>query len=272
MSLLETVSARLRPAFATAMLTAGISVGPPSDPAQVRELMARLRPVDAGFRLVRLGDDGDGGYLAPDDLDGVVACFSPGVDNRASFELGMAARGVPCFLADGTVPRSPVEHELLHFRSTNIGVVDGPSTTTMDSWIDGCAPPSGDLVLQMDIEGFEVPALLNISDRNLARCRIMIVEFHELDGLFARATLRQLQAVFDRLLAGHHLVHVHANNYGGVVSRRGVGVPRVIEATFLRRDRVASTRPVAHLPHPLDIRNAPHLPDVQFPLLDPSPH
>jgi hypothetical protein len=39
--------------------------------------------------LIRLGADGDGGYLVPDDLEDVAACFSPGVDDRASFESAM---------------------------------------------------------------------------------------------------------------------------------------------------------------------------------------
>ena len=32
--------------------------------------------------LVRLGGNNDGGYLLPNDLEGITACFSPGVDNK----------------------------------------------------------------------------------------------------------------------------------------------------------------------------------------------
>jgi hypothetical protein len=42
-------------------------------------LLERLYPVEGGHPLIRVGPDGDGGYLLPDDLSGIVACFSPGV-------------------------------------------------------------------------------------------------------------------------------------------------------------------------------------------------
>ena len=43
------------------------------------ELLTRLYPYDSGHTLLRLGPNGDGGYLVPDDLDGITHCFSPGV-------------------------------------------------------------------------------------------------------------------------------------------------------------------------------------------------
>lgn len=36
--------------------------------------------------LIRLGPNGDGGYLVPDDLTGIEACFSPGVCATSEFE------------------------------------------------------------------------------------------------------------------------------------------------------------------------------------------
>lgn len=45
-----------------------------------------LSPWHAGHEMIRLGEDRDGGYLVPDDLDGIRACFSPGVDLASHFE------------------------------------------------------------------------------------------------------------------------------------------------------------------------------------------
>ena len=107
---------RIQRAFVTLCLNAGFSVAMQSDSHAVRDLIARLHPVATEHPLIRAGSDGDGGYLIPDDLTGIAACFSPGVDNRATFESALIARGIPCFLADASVNDAPIRelHGTLH--------------------------------------------------------------------------------------------------------------------------------------------------------------
>ena len=45
-----------------------------------------LRPIQAGHKLLRIGGEGDGAYLVPDDLKGITSCYSPGVSNKKPFE------------------------------------------------------------------------------------------------------------------------------------------------------------------------------------------
>ena len=73
----------------------------PTSPSQMVAFTAALHPrrVD----LVRIGPTDDGGYLLPDVLDGIEACFSPGVGTCSDFELACAERGMQVFLADATV-------------------------------------------------------------------------------------------------------------------------------------------------------------------------
>ena len=49
-------------------------------------LIEILKPVAINKRFIRLGANADGGYLLPDDLEGVAACFSPGVADCVKFE------------------------------------------------------------------------------------------------------------------------------------------------------------------------------------------
>ena len=46
---------------------------------KVLELIKKLQPYNVGKDLIRLGAKRDGGYLVPDDLVEIEACFSPGV-------------------------------------------------------------------------------------------------------------------------------------------------------------------------------------------------
>ncbi|WP_294610046.1 hypothetical protein [uncultured Roseovarius sp.] len=47
--------------------------------SDVKELTNDFRAAYTPARLVRIGGDGDGGYMMPDDFDGITHCFSPGV-------------------------------------------------------------------------------------------------------------------------------------------------------------------------------------------------
>lgn len=67
-----------------------------TDKAAIQSLMDRLAPLSCARKLTRLGPAGDGGYLLPDDLDGIEACFSPGVSLLSGFETECAQRGMRC--------------------------------------------------------------------------------------------------------------------------------------------------------------------------------
>ena len=72
--------------------------------------------------LIRIGGQGNGGYLLPDDLDRIGACFSPGVDDVATFETHLVRDyHILCFLADASVNKAPSEHPLITFEQKFIG-------------------------------------------------------------------------------------------------------------------------------------------------------
>lgn len=54
----------------------------------MRSFIANLRVIDV--KLTRIGSSNDGGYLVPDDLDGIKSCFSPGVANNSDFEFDLS--------------------------------------------------------------------------------------------------------------------------------------------------------------------------------------
>ena len=119
----------------------------------------------------------------------------------------------------------------------------------------------------MDIEGAEWQALLNISEKTLARFRIIVVEMHELERLMDRHSFSIIQAVMDRLLDKFYLVHNHPNNTGGIVAAGKIEIPRVVELTFLRRDRAKRVTPAHVFPHPLDEKNELYWPNIVLPAI-----
>jgi len=224
----------------------------------VEALMEELYPRKAFAPLIRIGSSGDGGYLVPDDLVHVSACFSPGVADVADFESALLRRGIPCFLADASVESPPIQHELLHFERRFLGVTDDEHYSTLDSWVRRNMIEGSDFILQMDIEGDEYAVLLAASPEILRRFRILVIEFHNLDRLLVPAVFDLYQNVFKKLLADFEVVHIHPNNNNAIVRWQGIEIPPVMEFSFVRKDLMPVERIyVTKFPNELDGPCAP---------------
>lgn len=233
-------------------------------PGEVAAFFGAFSVVDPGVPLTRVGGKGDGGYLVPDDLSGVVACLSPGVAETASFEEDMIGRGIPCHLIDASVAKAPLTSSLITFRPLFLGPESKPGWITLDDWIAEVAPDGGsDLLLQMDIEGAEWEVLARTTSDSLRRFRILVVELHDLHLMGLRQGMALYRHVFERLLEAFVLVHVHENNNEFPVECDGFDVHPVVETTWLRRDRLReSSGATSSLRHPLDQSCGDDLPDL----------
>lgn len=225
----------------------------------ILNLIASLRPWETERPLIRLGPWKDGGYLVPDDLEGIEACFSPGVGQISGFETDCVSRGMKVFLVDGSVEGPAQSDAGLQFLKKHIGLITNDTSTTMDDWANACdTRQNSDLMLQMDIEGFEWLALANMSGPLLKRCRILVVEFHSLSELWNHSFYRMASSVLERILDTHICVHIHPNNCKPPHrNRQQIPIPPIMEFTFLRKDRVSHKTPASSFPHPLDCDNTP---------------
>ena len=235
-----------------------------SSEAQAR-FFAAVKPVETEHALIRLGGDGDGGYLVPDDLAGIDACFSPGVDLVANFEAALIERGMQTFQIDGSVAQSPLDHERNQFERKDLGIVTRDNVITLDDWVNDKAPGTSELILQMDIEGAEWLALAQVSEAVLKRFRVIVLELHFLDYAFDNLGSMVIAPVLERLSVYFDIVHLHANNMIEALGPTGAELAPIMEMTLLRKDRSSVRKPVSSLPHPLDQDNVPDRPSVVVP-------
>ena len=243
----------------------GLNVTRQRSAGDVLQLIRRLKPNYCGKELIRIGSDIDGGYLIPDDLAGIEYCFSPGVGISSDFERELGQRGIHCFLADPSY-KPLVTGPGITFDQKYLGIFDSDLVMTLDSWKDKYLEGySGDLLLQMDIEGGEWPVLSNISPRLLGQFRIMVIEFHWMDRLFDAFGFEVMSACLSRLLDLFHVVHIHPNNLCGSVKKGSVEIPRALEITFLRKTRADCLAPRTDFPHRLDRRNVPEFSELSLP-------
>lgn len=123
---------------------------------EIHNFLAKLHPVKIDHQLVRIGSHNDGGYLIPDDFDGIEACFSPGVGFSTNFEEDLAQIGIRSFLADGSLEKLQSENKMLQFINKYLGDQNTNTKIRLEDWITtSLNDVRGDLILQMDIEGGE---------------------------------------------------------------------------------------------------------------------
>lgn len=228
-------------------------------------LIRSLKPISTRAHLVRLGPDSDGGYVVPDDLEGISACISPGVSYEVGFDNAMAEKGIDVYMADASVEAPPISDKKFHFTKKFIDVVNDEKNIRLDDMVASSKP--GDLILQMDIEGAEWRVLLDSSKETLERFRIMVIEFHSLQQIFSQFSFGMIDAVFRKILSTHSVVHIHPNNIVRPSVFYEIPIPPMMEFTFYRNDcQFLRDVPVVH-PSPLDRNNVPtkaalHLPEL----------
>jgi len=239
-----------------AAFAAGFTLSEQTESTAILELLTALRPRNCGKNLIRIGGDGDGGYLVPDDLEGIKYCFSPGVGATATFENDLANLGMRCFLADHSVDSPSIARPEFTFDRKFISGGQTEDSWTLGSWVHKYLnDDSGDLLLQMDIEGSEYEVLLSTPPDVLSRFRIMVIEFHDLHRLFHPSVFKFYKICFEKILKHFYVVHIHPNNCCGSVRKGEIEVPRISEFSFYNRMRVDRTTYQRGFPHPLDRDN-----------------
>jgi hypothetical protein len=233
--------------------------------AEVQKFLTHFVPFKTQHELVRIGPDLDGGYLVPNDLDGLCAVFSPGVSDTLGFDLDMSKRVNACYLADASVEPPRGMPSNMTFVQKFLGTENEGNTIRLDSWVGAHTQPGDDLLLQIDIEGAEYDVLNAVSDEILNRFRVILIEYHHLDQVFDRAQFHKMSATVSKLTDTHVLCHLHANNASPLYQFKGCDIPPLVEATYLRKDRVSGDLTPAHVPHPLDQRNDPRFDDQPTP-------
>lgn len=243
----------------------GLHLSKRTPAAEVESLLNQLRPINNGFDLLRVGDTKDGGYLVPNDLAGITRCFSAGCDLNWTFEKSLhSSFGISSSILDSEDKRPPDLGSEQSYVAKWLGRSDTDTTITLESWIITNSNDSqGDLLLQMDIEGFEWEALAEVDLDLLGRFRVISIELHSTQNLYNRKLFQRVyKPGIEKLLLLFDVVHIHPNNCCGSVKYGDLNFPNVFELTLHRKDRATGNFGYADLPSRLDVTNVPGRPDL----------
>lgn len=221
---------------------------------ELKEFLKSLFPVKIDKELIRVGARADGGYIIPDDLEGVDALFSPGVGSKQDFDFECAHNGMKVFMADASVDGPINHHDNFVFTKKFIGALDNEEYMSIEEWVKSSdLSGNSDLILQMDIEGYEYETIFSIPNDIMKRFRIVIIEFHQLEMLWNKFYFDRFKNVFNKLLQTHYVVHIHPNNCCKPITKGTISIPPVLEFTFIRKDRVSTQGYITDFPHKLDV-------------------
>ena len=235
---------------------------------RLQNLAEKLWPTKTEFNLIRVGGGKGGGYLVPNDLEGIEACFSPGVSDTATFEIQIKEQfGIGSILADYSVDSAPSNFQPISFTKKFIGAIDNGKYMSFESWMKNeLNQNSGkDLILQMDIEGGEYEAIIALPEDLLTKFRIIVIEIHSIPSWADPHLFSIVEVFFAKLLKSFYVVHNHPTNALPLVRIGNFLAPTTFELTFLRKDRTANLGFIEEFPHQYDKPCVPEIPELVLP-------
>ena len=202
--------------------------------AQLLEIMDLIRAnKKEKYPLVRLGSINDGGYVVVDDISRQDVLISLGIGNNSDFEYQISSKIQRIIAFDHTINEMPVTADNIQFNKLGVKAKSAGRFTTLSSVIESI-PVQNDLLLKIDIEGWEWEVLNSISDAEISRFRQIIGEFHDFHDAAKTETINQ---VLSKIVRYFDVINTHANNWGQYDIIKRLAIPDVIEITFMRKDR-----------------------------------
>ena len=240
--------------------------------ATVSHFFDLLQDFDNGHKLLCIGGNQDGAYLVPDDFEGIEFLISPGVGEYSRFEDEIYSKyGIKSILIGPQIPQAirVKEHVIC-----NEVILSDRCTKSSDYYLgaskfnapeltleqilrkNDLAFSSNDLALQLDVEGYEYPCLLEMPLDLLLRFRIIVVEIHHLEFAKVSHIFRgSIIPVLELLTSHFDLLNMHENTLATAVNLSGKSIRSSLELTFHRKDR-RKNMPIRRISkHPFNIDN-----------------
>ena len=192
--------------------------------------------------LVRLGSRHDGGYFLPKSYKKIRRAICAGIGNNYEFESDLAKTMDIIYLIDGSISAPTNLTKNMMFLQQNLGIESSQALVTLGELIEKAKVPNSleqeKYLLKMDIEGAEWEILEKTDGNVLEKCKIMVLELHDLRNMIENHSERTI-AMFNRLLETHRVAWSGVNNYAHFYFVGGKRFPNVIELLMLSNDHEA---------------------------------
>ena len=252
----------------------GIVLETAVDANRLLKVIERFKPVQTQHELMRVGPELDGGYLIPDDIEGITTCFSASssVDSSAAFELDLfESFNINSHLVNNSMEEAPGYIQPLTFVAKFLSAINNNMYLTLDSWVKGTLLVTEyenydlPLLLKLDIGGDEYSSILSASEDVLKRFRIVVLKLNNVDQWGHPSFFKVVEDFTNKLLEHFIVVHIHPSNKVTIKNVNGIDLPEMLEITLLSKKRCNILGPVSSLPDELDKPCDPNIKDIVLP-------
>jgi len=185
-----------------------------------------------GLNYVRCGREYDGGYVMIDYFPKDSVAYSLGIGDDISWDMSMAERDIPVYMYDHTIKGIKQKHKNLIFHKIGLGRRNERNISTLENLINlNGHSKSNNLILKMDIEGFEYDVIDATPIEVLQQFSQIVIEFHDLlfpENIEILPCLEKLNTLFQ-------VVHIHGQQ---MLPRARVDdkvLTNYVEVSYLRR-------------------------------------
>jgi hypothetical protein len=238
-------------------------VGTDVEQAAIIDLLSYLMPRrSVKFRKIRLGCNGDGGYVLLDDFTDVSAALSFGIAHECSWDTAIAQHGIDVYQYDHTVDGPPTANARFRFFKKEIAAVSSDQTESLGSALAKLPSTADRVILKMDVEGAEWDIFDAATSEQLAHFAQIVGEFHDFANAADAAWRRKARRVLAKLRSVFDVVHVHGNNLGSFNIVANVPIPSLFELTLVNRAIYECDETDEIFPTALDRPNWDGRPDI----------
>ena len=214
------------------------------------------------YSKIRIGKDGDGGYVISNIPTQYDILISGGVSNDISFEQDFLNKfpATRCFAFDGTVTSLPVNDSRITFINKNLGMFETDTTTNLESYFQ----QYDNIFLKLDIEGHEFK-LFPVIFKYFHKIKQIVIEIHSPNDIQKHLDYynglhdiinEDMFSLLSNINKTHTLIHIHGNNGCDKHIIDGIMIPNVFECTYIRNDFIENkTRNETPFPTNLDYPN-----------------
>jgi mannosyltransferase OCH1-like enzyme len=201
----------------------------------MKKFIDLLIPKKTNNNLIRVGPNGDGGYVIPEIcIQSSSSLFTYGVGYEVNFENQYVNEYErPVYMFDHTIPIIDYGNSLINFYSEGLGIGDN-----CDDFLNHYKKLNiqEKIFLKIDVEGAEYSFFENTNIKEISSIVTgFCIEVHNLDKKDIRERFTQ---IFNQIEKYFTLVHIHANNFGDVFELDGFNLNSVFELTYINKNFV----------------------------------
>ena len=235
--------------------------------------MENLIVYNSPFEKIRIGSNGDGGYVTaklPEEYDMFI---SGGIAGNVDFEEHFLKihPNLHGYGFDGTINNLPKPVNRFTFIKKNLGNANNINLTTLVDYVQYYK----NIFMKIDIEGHEFRVMPELIKNNLmGNIKQLVIEIHTpfdiqlypdyFKGLHDINNSTMFNLLSD-LNKTHTIIHFHANNGCKMAVHDNIKIPHVFELTYIRNDFIKEkVKNTERLPTRFDFKNVLNNPDYSF--------